>query len=202
MRTSAWNASDHTVRRWDALVAAWVLFWLVAGVVVGYEIWQLTALSQSTVESGQGLQRAGDALRRLGGTPLIGEKTGQIGDQISRTAAGIIDGGQRASSSIKGMSLVIGLAVALIPAGSVLGGYLPGRRARRRDVVAVRTALGRAGLTGALEGYLAQRAVSLLPVTTLLEVSEDPYRDLSAGRHRALASAELRRLGIAVSGVS
>ncbi|MGA8980851.1 MAG: hypothetical protein WB473_17205 [Pedococcus sp.] len=202
MRTSTWTAHEHTVRRWDAAVAAWVLFWLLAGVAAGYEIWQLTALSQSTVESGQGLQRAGDALRRLGGTPVIGEKTGEIGDQISQTAASIIDGGQRASSSIKGMSLIIGLAVALIPAGSVLGGYLPGRRARRRDVKAVRTALGRAGMTKALEGYLAQRAVSVLPVTTLLEVSEDPYRDLSTGHHRALASAELRRLGIVVSGVS
>ena len=202
MRTSTWTADDHTVRRWDAAVAAWVLFWLVAGAAAGYEIWQLTALSQSTVESGQGLQRAGDALRRLGGIPLIGERTGEIGDQISQTAAGIIDGGQRASSSIKGMSLLIGLAVALIPAGSVLGGYLPGRRARRRDVRAVRTALGRAGMTTALEGYLAQRAVSVLPVTTLLEVSEDPHRDLSTGRHRALAAAELRRLGIVVSGVT
>ena len=92
--------------------------------------------------------------------------------------------------------------MALIPTGSVLGGYLPGRRARRRDVAAIRTALGRAGMTAPLEGYLAQRAVSLLPVTSLLEVSEDPYRDLSDGRHRALAAAELRRLGIAVSGVS
>ena len=202
MRTSTWTASDHTVRRWDAVVVAWVVFWLVAGVAVGYEIWQLTALAHSTVESGQGLQRAGDALRRLGDTPVIGEKTGQVGDQISQTAAGIIDGGQRASSSIKAMSLVIGLAVALIPTGSVLGCYLPGRTARRRDVAAVRAALGRAGMTAPLEGYLAQRAVNALPVTTLLEVSEDPFLDLSAGRHRALAAAELRRLGIAVQGVT
>jgi len=202
MRASTWTASDHTVRRWDAVVVAWVLFWLIAGVIAGYEIWQLTALSQSTVDSGQGLQRAGDALRRLGDTPVIGEKTGQIGDQISQTAAGIIVGGQRASSSIKGMSLVIGLAVALIPTGSVLGSYLPGRRTRSRDVAAIRTALGHAGLTGPLEAYLAQRAVSFLPITALLQVTEDPHGDLSAGRHRALASAELGRLGIAVPGVS
>jgi len=45
--------------------------------------------------------------------------------------------------------------------------------------------------------HLARAAVVRVPYAQLREVSRTPWEDLEAGRHRHLAAAELRRLGIA-----
>jgi hypothetical protein len=200
VRSTAWAAHERTLRIWDAVVVLWVTIWLVTGVAVGYQIWQLSALARSTVESGQGLGRAGDALQGLGETPVIGERTSKIGEQVSATASSIVASGEQATSSIRGMSLLIGFAVAGIPAGSALAVYLPVRRARRRDAAGVRASLARDGLTPALEAYLARRAVVTLPAADVLKAAADPHGDLMAGRHRALAVAELSRMGFSLNG--
>jgi hypothetical protein len=198
MRTHLWAADEGTLRRWDAIAVLWVTLWLVVGAAVGYEIWQFTGLSQSTVQSGQSLQRVGEALRGFSGTPVIGDETARIGDQVAATGSGIVSSGVQAGSSIRGLSVLIGLAIAAIPVGSALAFYVPNRSRRRRDTAGLSAALARDGLTSSLEGYLAQRAVARLTAGDLLTVTDDPYGDLVAGRHRALAVAELNRVGIDV----
>ncbi len=198
MRSTALTVDERTLRRWDSLVVLWVTLWLVVGAAVGFEIWQLTAISRSTVASGQALDRAGQALTGLADTPVIGGSTGKLGSEVSTTAASIVSSGQQAGSSIRGLSVLIGFAVAGIPVGSALGAYLPMRRARGRDAAGIRAALDRDGLTAPLRGYLAGRAVAGMPSADLLAVSADPHADLAAGRHHALAVAELDRLGIRV----
>lgn len=202
MKSIAWAADERTLHRWDGLVALWVTIWLIVGAAVGYQIWQLTGLSRSTVESGQALQNAAEALKGLARIPLIGTRTGEIGDQVAATAANIIVSGQQAGSSIRGLSLLIGLAVAVIPAGSMLAVYLPLRTARSRDTAYIRDILSEQGLTPPLQAYLARRAVATLPASDLLDASSDPHGDLQSGKFRALALAELARLGITVSGTA
>jgi hypothetical protein len=73
-------------------------------------------------------------------------------------------------------------------------GRIPHRRAWRRDTRAVRRAVRQGG--DEIDAYLALRAVQSLPADRRLDVSADPWGDLAAGRHRALADAELRRVGV------
>ena len=47
-----------------------------------------------------------------------------------------------------------------------------------------------------MRALLAHRAVATLTPSQLMSITADPHGDLTAGRHRDLALAELRRLGI------
>ena len=61
-------------------------------------------------------------MRRLdGGTVRL------LGRRIGATAAQIVDAGQQADRSIRGLAVLLGLAVALGPSAPVLVFYLPAR---------------------------------------------------------------------------
>jgi hypothetical protein len=196
-----WQINDRTLRRSDAAAAAWVVTWLVVGMAVAYEIWRFTALSDSTVNSGEALARAGEGLSGLADVPVIGPRTQELGQQVSTTAEQIVTSGQEAGASIRGLSILIGLAVALIPAGSALALYLPYRRQRNRDTAAIVHALRRGGMSPRLTRYLAERAVARVPADILLATrteAEEESRDDTDD----LARAELHRLGITMSKAS
>ena len=57
-------------------------------------------------------------------------------------------------------------------------------------------ALPGSGGDPAFEQYLARRAVDVLPWDRLRAISPDPWRDIANGEYRALADAELARLGL------
>ena len=186
----------RTLRLLDGALAFWVVFWLVVGAWAGYLIWQLTALSASTVDSGRSLGVAAQALRNLGSLPVVGEASQNFADRIGANATQVIEAGHQADRSIRGLAVLIGLSVALGPSAPVLLFYVPARLRRRNERREVRTALRRPeGLAG-LQGVLAGRAVDSLPLKRLLTYSGDPQRDLTEGRHRGLAEAELERLGL------
>lgn len=185
------------MRAWDGIMFFWIVFWLVVGGWTGYQIWQLTGLSSSTVDSGRALQSAGQALQHLGDTPLIGEQTGQIGDRVVTTASGIVTAGERADSSIRGLSVLIGLAIGLAPTGPVLLFYLPMRAAHRRDVVAIRRVVADGSGQEALQLHLAHQALSSMSYAQVHAVVDDRSGDTSASSGgEALAEAELVRLGL------
>lgn len=173
----------------------WIVLWLVVGCWSGYAIFQLTGLADSTVSSGRALGTAGEALTSLGDVPVIGESTGELGRQVSQTAEEVRDSGAAAGRTVRVLGVLLGLAIALGPVGPVLLFYLPLRMARRHEVKDVRSAL-RNGPGPQLTSQLAHRAVANLPLRDLRAISADPRGDLEAGRHQALADAELRRLGI------
>jgi hypothetical protein len=181
---------------WDGVVVFWIALWLVMGAWTGYQIWQLTDLSVSTQDAGHALESAGSALQAMADTPLIGEATGQIGDRVVETATSIVSGGASAGASIRALSVLIGLTVCLAPTGPVLFFYLPGRVRRSHEVSEITAAMQDGGPTKALEAHLALRAVSNLRFSELMDLTDDPWADLSTGRHSALARAELARLGL------
>ena len=195
MTSPSWYVNDRTLRRSDAAAAAWIITWLVVGLAVAYEIWRFTALSESTIDSGQALARAGEGLSGLADVPVIGPRTSELGQQLTSTAGQIVTSGEEAGASIRGLSILIGLAVALIPTGSALFLYLPFRRQRSRDTAAIVTALRRDGLSPRLTQYLADRAVSRVPADVLLAGGGGNAVD-SEHQSYQLASAELARLGI------
>ncbi len=174
----------------------WVVLWLVVGCWSGYQIFQLTGLADSTVSSGRALETAAEALRSIGQVPLIGERTAELGDEVSQTATGIVASGTEAGRSVRVLGVLIGLAVALGPVGPVLLFYVPVRLSRRSEVADVMAALEGGDCGPGLRAQLAHRAVANLSLRELRSISSDPVADLATGRHHELAAAELRRLGL------
>ena len=175
----------------------WVVLWLVVGVASGFEVLRLSGLADSAVDSGHALETAGGALRTLRDVPVIGDTTADLGQQVSRTAEGIVSNGIEAKGRVRVLGLLLGVAVALGPVGPVLLFYVPVRLAWRREVKDVASALGRDRPASAqLVRHLATRAVANLSFAELSRVTDDPHADLATGRHRELAQAELRRLGL------
>lgn len=196
MRIRLWNADARSLRTWDGIMGFWIVFWLVVGAWTGYQLWQLTGLSASTVESGRALRSAGEALVNMSDLPVIGDKTGEVGRNVVETATGIVHSGQRADQSIRALSVLIGVAVGVAPIGPVLLFYLPSRRSFEREVSQISRTLADEGRSRVLDAHLASRAVATLGFAELRAVTDDPAGDLAAGRHDALARAELARLGL------
>lgn len=196
MAVRSWTADARAARAWDGVVCFWVVLWLVVGAAVGYEMWQLTGLSQSAVDSGRALGTAGRALQDLSGLPLIGSRTGHLGDQVVTSGGSIVDSGTRAGGSIRALSVLTGLVIALAPTGPLLLLYVPSRARWRRENRALEAALKDPQRTGQAMAQLARRAVANLGFAQLVAVSEDPDADLAAGRYEQLARAEMRRVGL------
>lgn len=183
------------LRTLDAAALFWCAFWLAVGGWVGYELWQLSRLGTSLAEAGRGLDDTGRALQELRGIPLIGGTPGSIGDDVRATAQEAIVRGQAAAGSTRQLAVLLGLTTTLVPLLPVLWLYVPRRVAHNRDVEQTRQLLAQ-GDPREADGYLAQRALHHHPYARLREVSEQPWADYAAGRHRALADLELARLGL------
>lgn len=184
-------------RSLSVVVALWVLLWLVAGAITGFQIRQLTDVSDSLVESAEALDVAGTALQDIGRLPLVGERPERLGNQVRETAREVDQAGIASRQTVQTVSVLVGLALVLIPIVPVVAVYLPLRRAANRERKAVKRALAEDSSDQILEEYLAHQAVQNLPYSTLRQVSADPWGDLRRGSFRRLANAELTRLGLA-----
>ena len=184
-------------RSLSVIVALWVVLWLVVGVVTGLQIRQLTEVSDSLVESAEALDVAGTALQDIGRLPLVGERPEALGNQVRETALDIDRAGAASRETVRTVSVLLGVALVLIPIVPVVAVYLPLRRAGNRERRAVKRALADTSHDPLLEEFLAHHAVQNLPYDMLRRVSPDPWGDLRRGSFRRLANAELTRLGLA-----
>lgn len=193
---AALDALDaEQLRARDALVVFWSVFCLAVGAWVGYELWQLARLGTSLADAGRGLDQAGRALQELRDIPLVGDTPGAIGDEVRTAARDAVVRGTDAAGSTRRLAVLLGLVTALVPLVPVLWWYLPARRALSRDLAQVRRMLSDAE-PREVDGYLAERALHRLPYERLRSATPQPWVDFAAGRHRGLADAELRRLGL------
>ncbi|MEO5745441.1 MAG: hypothetical protein ABIQ53_12765 [Terracoccus sp.] len=192
----SWLRDADSVRTWDGVVAFWVVLWLVVGVLAGFQIWNLEALSTGVVDSGRALGTAGKALQDLSALPVIGERTGQLGQQVVTSGASIVTGGQEAATSTRVLAILLGVTIALGPLGPVLFVYLPGRLAWRAEVSQIVSLLGEPARRDAVLAQLARRCLTNLTVAEVLKITSEPEADLAAGRYDQLAAGELRRLGL------
>ncbi len=195
----SWPRDSDSVRTWDGVVAFWVVFWLVVGVLAAFQIWNLGALSTGVVDSGRALGTAGKALQDLSALPVIGERTGQLGQQVVTSGASIVTGGQEAATSTRLLAILLGVTIALGPLGPVLFFYLPGRLAWRAEVAQIVSLLGEPARRDAVLAQLARRCLTNLTVAEVLTITSEPEADLAAGRYHQLAAGELRRLGLHVA---
>lgn len=184
----------------DLLLVVWTLGWIAAAIAIAFEVQDLGELSDTVSTVGGAAEASGAALGTLGDLPVIGDA---VGGTLAGPAAEIQEAGQSAQESaattrrsVDVLSVLLGLAVALIPSTSLLAIYLPARVSRVREAQALDEARRRAGDDPRFQEFLARRAAQNLSLRRLDRISAEPWRDLAEGRFDRLARAELERLGV------
>ncbi|CAN5436551.1 hypothetical protein BH18ACT8_BH18ACT8_09690 [soil metagenome] len=200
MRLSVQTADVATVRRLDSMVMFWVVLWLAVAIWSGYTIWQVSHIGDTITNSGSALDAAGRALETVGQVPVVGSRPAELGEQVVATATEVAARGQAVEARLRRLEVLLGVSIAVMPNAPVLGLYLPQRLARRRELAELRRALTRHGRDPMMDRYLAERAIRLLPYTTIRAITPDPWDDIAAGRAERLADAELARLGLSPQG--
>ncbi len=114
-------------RALDALALFWLTLCLALGVWVGYEVWQLSALGTTLVQAGGSFDSAGRALQELRDVPIIGDAPGTIGDELRATAVKMQASGREARGHTRRLAVLLGVALALMPAAPVLVLHVPRR---------------------------------------------------------------------------
>jgi hypothetical protein len=189
-------SSARAVRLTDVGVAVWIAVWVVVGVLVWHDIGTQASLATDVIKVGGAVRQTGDALGVVGGLPLVGGQIGSFADRIKSMGAEVESSGQDSREATRQAAVVAGLAAGVLPAAMVLLLYLPVRLRWRRDVAAVAAALPGAAGDRALDAFLARRALAALPWDTLCRLTPDPCGAVERGDCRALAEAELARLGL------
>lgn len=177
----------------DLLVLTWTILWVVLGVTVGAFVARLGAVGEGLRDAGGAVREAGDAVDRLSDVPLVGEGFGAVASEIRTVANDTVERGRAVERDVDRLAWLVGASLALAPTLPILAVWVPPRVSRERERRALRRSL-RSGDRVAL-AYLANRAVGSRGFRELLAVSDDPIRDLAAGRYEDLASLELDHLG-------
>jgi hypothetical protein len=141
----------------DLVVAAWVVIWVVLGLLVIREVRQLEDLSDTVVTAGEALDQTGDGLRGtseglreahralqvIESLPFVGreieenlegaaDRLDEIAQEVEETASSAQASGRSSKDSVQDLSIVLGLAVALVPTLTLLAAYAPFRSLRLR----------------------------------------------------------------------
>jgi hypothetical protein len=180
----------------DVFVIAWIAAWITLGVVVGRDVRGLEDLSDTTVTAGRAIISTGEALGALENVPFVGGDVGRVAEQAREAGRSAIESGRSSRDSIHDLSVLLAIAIGLVPSLPLLLMYLPVRISWTRQIRVVRRALTREASDPALTEFLARRAAQNLPYDVLYGISASPWRDLEAGRFDRLAEAEIRRLGL------
>lgn len=186
--------SHRTSRTIDVILVLWLLLWCAIGYTLGRTVNELSGLSDGVIGAGEGVSDAAGALGDFADVPLIGGGIDAIADRIDAIGQGTVQKGEASKETIFNVSLLIGLVIALGPTVPLLAVWLVIRAPLARERRRIGKALD-AGDPG-LDGYLALRAATRFPYSRIAGITTDPWGDLQAGRHSALASMELTRLGL------
>jgi hypothetical protein len=180
----------------DVAMVVWIAGWIVLALLVGREVRQLRQLSDTVVVAGVAVEDTGDLLSSLQGVPFVGSQVGDVAERVKAAGQSARVSGRASRDSTENLSVLLALAIGLIPTLPLLGLYAPLRLTWTREARAVRRSLAAAPNDRVLKEYLARRAVVNLSYDELLSVSKDPFDDLEEGRFDALAERELERLGL------
>lgn len=188
--------SSRALHLLDAALALWVATWIALGTAIGVNVRHLTTLSKTVASDGRAVETIAESLHSLGSVPLIGKQISKDTDQLRQAGARAAASGEKSVSSIRALSVLLAIAVALLPSVPVFGFYLPARLERRREAAALKRALFHHGCDPEFQEFLARRAIDALGYHRLRRVSSTPWTDVDTGDCAPLAAAELRRLGL------
>jgi hypothetical protein len=184
------------IRTLDIVVVAWVIAWIAMGIYVGHDIRELRHVTKTASTTGHALDTVARSLQQLSSLPIVGSRLAPLTGQAQNEARSIEVASQATDQSISQLSILLGVAVALAPTVPLLALFVPLRVSQEREARAFRRALRQKTDDPVFEQFLARRAAENLPYHRLREISADPWRDIRDGRVRALADAELRRVGV------
>jgi hypothetical protein len=184
----------------DVTTILWVVFWSVV-------VWQLFQFLSGFAQAGRSVQAGGNTMiqrgrdlgESLAGLPLVGSQARDITrDAFAGAGTPLASFGTELERFIFVIAFVLAALLALVTLQPWLSRYLPWRAGRLRRVRAAHHAIHTAtDLSDAdTRRLLAMRAVSRLDYADLLEYTPDPLGDWAAGRHEALARAELASQGL------
>ena len=186
--------SARTMRLLDGLLVAYVVVWVVLGVLIAVDIRAQAELSDQVTRVGGALTDIGESLDIVGAVPLVGGGISELAGRVLDAGESVQQSGRDSRAALERMGVVVGLAFIAVPLMLVLPVYVPLRLAWRREVRAVAGALAGAGPD--LDTILARRRLATMPYERLLALGGDPWARLEADGVRALADAELERLGL------
>ena len=184
------------IRTLDAVVVFWTLVWIVLGLLVARDLQQLTQLSATVATSGRAMRAVVDSITPLASLPVVGSTIAPLAKTAASEAASVQASGRVSAQSVRQLSLLLGLAVVVAPTVPLLVLYVPLRISQERESRAFRRALANGADDSAFEEFLAQRAVQNLPYHRLREITTNPWHEIREGNFRALADAELKRVGV------
>lgn len=189
--------SSRALHALDVALGVWVAAWIGLGVTIGIKLSDLSGLSHTAVIDGRAVESVGRALEAVGAVPLVGGALSGVAHQVQVAGASAASGGASSLSSIHALSVLLAIAVALLPSVPVFGFYLPVRLDLRREAQALHQATLKYGDDPGFRAFLARRAIDSLGYHRLRGLAARPWEQtLSETDCSELAAAELRRLGI------
>ena len=188
--------SARLVHLLDLAALLWVAGWIVLAFFVAREVRALRELSDTVVISGVAVEDTGRLVGSLQDVPFVGGRVGEVADRVREAGQSAQASGRDSRETTENLSVLLALAIGLIPTLPLLGLYAPLRLTWMRESRAIRRSLASAPDDRARDEYLARRAIANLSYLDLQAVSTDPFRDVEEGRFRALADRELERLGL------
>jgi hypothetical protein len=190
-----WLLHPRRRRMVDAAVVAWVLAWALAGYAAARGLDQITDVARSAEGAGAAVERTGRSIRDVD-LPVVGTVLRDTGDQVIAAGRDAQAQARDSGDSVRRASILLGLAIWLVPSLPVLAVYGPVRAQRSREGRALRSLVAEHPDDAGLDRLLAGRALAHLPYSRLRAMGA-PWADFGAGDYRALADAELAREGVA-----
>lgn len=111
----------------DVAIVAWVVTWAFVGLRVADEVRGLTELSGTVIEVGVAVESAGEGLGSLAAVPLVGGRVEQPSRDLVAAGRSAVASGRSSRESIRSLSTLLGLAIAVIPTMTLMVVYVPAR---------------------------------------------------------------------------
>src|SRR4051812_3995018 len=124
----------------DALVATWVVVWALAGWTAGRALDRVSEVTHSAEGAGAAVVRTGESIRDVD-VPVVGPVFKDAGDQVIDAGRSAEAQARDSGSSVRKASILLGLAVWLVPTLPLLFAYGPARMHRDRESRALRALL-------------------------------------------------------------
>lgn len=180
----------------DLGVVVWICFCAALGLAIGDQVRQLDRFGTTIDQSARALDEVAAALEQLAGVPFVGDGIRDVADEIAATAQVMRQSASDTRSAAANLSVLLTLAVMVIPTAPVLALYVPYRVQQvRQNTNLLRSLRGNRG-TAFTRNYLANRALSDLTYNTLRRIGPDPWGQVREGHVEELAAEELRQLGL------
>jgi hypothetical protein len=108
----------------DVLLVLWTALCIGLGIWVGSEVRSLANLSDTVRTGGRALDQTSAALGELRAIPVIGPRLESMQVSVHTAAVNAKRSGKSGRSTIENLSVLLAIAIALVPTIPVIGVYL------------------------------------------------------------------------------